>query len=291
MNWSLAQQLLVSGVVAGTFYGLLGVSWNVLYATTRIFHFAHAFVFVAAAYGATVLVSNGVPIWPALLGGVVVGALVGGACEVVLYRSLRRHGSTPLSLFLASMGLTVAGTNTIQLIFGAGNRALDLSWSQHIFHVGQGSFDGLDLAMFVFTWALVTALVLLEGRSRWGRALSAVRTNPGMARAVGISVDRAYAVAFVVGSAIVAVGALYFAAKNTASPSMGVDPIIAGLIAMFLGGIGNTRGVALGGMVEGLSQNIVGLWVPGEYLTIVSFGLLIVVLLARPQGLLGVAAR
>jgi branched-chain amino acid transport system permease protein len=291
MNWRLAEQLLVDGVITGSFYALLGLSWNVIYATTRVFHFAHGLVFVAAAYAAVVLVGDrGVPLWLACIAGVAVGAALGGVIELGLYRSIRRAGGTGLTLFLASMGLFIAGTNLVQLAFGPQNRSLGEFPDRH-FAFGSVAFSALDVAVVVVAWAALAGVLLWERRSRSGLALSAVRINPDMATSVGISVQRIYVLAFAVGSGLVSIGALYFTAKHVAQPTMGQAPIIAGLIAMFLGGIGSTTGAAVGGLVLGLSQSIGGLWLPGEYQTIVSFAILFLILLVRPQGLLGEALR
>jgi branched-chain amino acid transport system permease protein len=291
MNWQLAQQLFVDGVITGSFYALLGLSWNVIYATTRVFHFAHGLVFVAAAYAAVVLVGDrGVPLWLACCVGVAVGAAVGGVIELVLYRSIRRAGGSGLTLFLASMGLFIAGTNLIQLMFGPQNRSLG-EVPDRQFAFGSVAFSGLDVGIVVVAWTALAGILLWERRTRWGMALSAVRINPDMATSVGISVQRMYVLAFAVGSALVSIGALYFTAKHVAQPTMGQAPIIAGLIAMFLGGIGSTSGAALGGLVLGLSQSMGGLWLPGEYQTVVSFAILFLILLVRPQGLLGEALR
>jgi branched-chain amino acid transport system permease protein len=291
VNGELFQQLLVNGLVLGAFYALLGLSWNLIYATTRIFHFAHALVFVIAAYGAVLLVERGVPLLPALLVGVLVGGAAGVLCEVAIYRPLRAHGSTPLSLFLASMGLTVAGANAMQLIVGPQNRSLGEGVPDRTFTIGAATFSAVDLIMTAAAVVVFGLVLLLERRTTWGHAMSAVRTNADMATAVGISVERVFVFVFFAGSLVLGVGSMYFVADNAASPAMGVSPIIAGLIAMFLGGIGNSVGVALGGLVTGLSQNLGGLWIPGDYQVIVSFVLLMVILVVRPQGLLGQAPR
>lgn len=290
MNASLAQQLFTNGLIVGSFFALIGLSWNVIYATTGIFHFAHTLAFVIAAYGAVLAASNGHASPVAIVSGVVAGALAGGLMELLFYRRFRRAGSNALALFLASLGLFVAGVNVVQLVFGPTNRSIG-KYPDHLFTIGDATFRAIDVAMVVFTWLLVLLIVLWERSTRWGRALSAVRTNPTMARSVGINVDRAFLIAFVGGSALVGLGAVYYTANNVANPSMGVDPIISGLIAMFLGGIGNTLGVALGGLVLGLSQSLSGLVLSSEYQTIGSFVILMIILIVRPQGLLGRAAR
>jgi branched-chain amino acid transport system permease protein len=108
-----------------------------------------------------------------------------------------------------------------------------------------------------------------------------------MAAAVGISPNRIYLVVFAIGSLLVGVAALFFAMGGVAFPQMGLQPILIGFIAVFLGGIGSTVGAALGGVLLGLAASLTGLFVSSRFSLAVVFGILFVVLIIRPQGLLG----
>jgi branched-chain amino acid transport system permease protein len=285
MKWPLAQQLFVNGLIDGSFYAVVAVSWSLIYSTTRVFHFAHALTFVFAAYAAAITIEHtAVNRAVGLVVGVAVAAAFGAGVELVLYRHLRKSGATGFSMFLASMGVFIAGVNLLDIFIGSKPKSIG-RFTARAFTFGSMRLTAVDLAMMIVAWSLVIAVILLERRTRWGRAITAARSNPVMARSVGVDLGRVYMVAFVAGSVLVAFAAFYTTAKASAQPSMGVAPIIGGLVAMFLGGVGRTSGAVLGAIVLGLSQNMGGLWLPGHWQVIVSFVILFLVLLLRPQGL------
>jgi branched-chain amino acid transport system permease protein len=291
MNFDLFQQLLVSGLVLGSVYALLAVSFGIIYATTRTFHLAHSVAYTAAAYAAIVTADSlGLPLGPAALAGLAAAVALGIAIEIVVYRPMRRRNATVLAIFLASLGLAIVGPNLIQILFGPENRNLPGFPNDTITLSENITFTVLDLISVVVCWTCVGALTLALRRTRYGRAITAVRTNREMAMAVGIPVERIFALVFAVGSLLVGIAALLFTMDGVASPTMGFSPVLTGFIAVFLGGIGSTIGAAVGGLTLGLITSLSGLWLSGDYSPAVVFGLLFVLLLIRPQGLLGKAA-
>lgn len=285
-------QLLADALVSGAFYALLGLSWNLIYAPTRTFHFAHGVTFAAAAYTAVLVDSNShLPVWLCCVFGVLMGGVVGVAIEVVVYRPLRGAGVTPMGLFLASMGLFIAGENALQLIFGPDNRALvGITIESYSIDHNQVTITNIGIAVVVAAVVITVALSAYEKRGKWGRALWALSDNPPLAETVGVPLEWARVLSFLGGSLLVGVAAIYFTVSASAYPTMGGDQIIFGLIAMFLGGVGSTRGVALGGLVLGLAGSLGTLYLPSQWQNTVAFGVLFVLLLVRPQGLLGTAA-
>jgi branched-chain amino acid transport system permease protein len=283
-------QLLVSGLVLGSAYALLSVSFGIIYSTTGVFHFAHAVVYTVTAYAAAESAKAiGVPLLVALAIGLVVGTLLGLLMELAAYRPMRRRSGVGLPIFLVSLGLTIAGANLVQIVFGPENVSLG-GFPIHTIAVGRITFTNLDLVAVVVAWSCIGALVLFLNRTRYGRAILAARSNPRLAEIVGIRMGRVFLLAFGIGSFMVAVSALLFTLNGVASPNMGVAPILIGFIGVFLGGIGSIPGAALGGLVVGLATDLSGLWLSGDFAPVVVFGLLFVLLMLRPQGLLGRAA-
>jgi branched-chain amino acid transport system permease protein len=290
-DFDLFQQLLVSGLVLGSVYALLAVSFGIIYATTKTFHLAHSVVYTVAAYAAIVTVDSlGLPLAPAALVGLAAAVALGIAIETVGYRPMRRRNATVLAIFLASLGLAIVGPNLIQILFGPENRNLPGFPNDTITLSENITFTVLDLTSVVVCWTCVGALSLALRRTRYGRAITAVRTNQDMAMAVGIPVERIFALVFAVGSLLVGIAALLFTMDRVAFPTMGLPPVLTGFIAVFLGGIGSTIGAAVGGLTLGLITSLSGLWLSGDYSPAVVFGLLFILLLIRPQGLFGRAA-
>ena len=284
-------QLLVSGIVIGSNYALLSVSFGIIYATTRIFHFAHAIVYTMAAYGAVIgLDKLGLPLWLSLVVGLVVAVILGVAIDVGAYRPMRHRGASTLALFLTSLGLTIAGANLIQIVFGSKNRPLP-GFPMKTFQVGSVTFTSLHLTIVVVSWLLILGLTMFLRTTKYGRATRAAQSNTQMAMAVGIQMEKVSLVVFAAGSLLVAVSALLFTLGGVASPNMGFSPILIGFIGVFLGGIGSVSGAALGGFVLGLATSLSGLWLSGDYAPVVVFGLMFVLIILRPQGLLGKPVR
>ena len=290
-NPQLFMQLLVSGIVIGSSYALLPVSFGIIYATTRIFHFAHAVVYTIAAYGAVVALDKlGWPWWLCLVVGLVAAVILGVIIEIVAYRPMRNRGASTLAIFLTSLGLTIAGANLIQIIFGSENRPLS-GFPMKTYQVGSVTFTSLHVTIVLVSWLLIGGLMLFLRTTKYGRATRAAQSNSQMAMSVGIRMERVSLVVFALGSLLVGVSALLFTLGGVASPNMGLSPILIGFIGVFLGGIGSVSGAALGGFVLGLATSLSGLWLSGDYSPVVVFGLMFILIIVRPQGLLGKAVR
>lgn len=286
----LVLQLLVSGIVLGSRYALIAVSFGIIYSTTQIFHLAHAGTYTIAAYAAIVVATMaGGPLWLALLAGLLAAVVFGALTELVIYRPMRGRAATKLAMFLASLGLSIVVSSAMQIIFGPQNLSLQRVPNATYF-LGNITITSLYIAEIVVGWAAIAALLLFLRKTRYGRAINAVRTNPQVAMAVGISVDRMYLLVMMIGSLLVGVAALLFLMGNVAFPTMGLTPILIGFIAVFLGGTDNVLGAALGGLVLGLATSLSGIWLAGDFASVVVFGILFLVLVFRPQGLLGRAA-
>ena len=291
MSFELAAQLVANGLIAGSLYALIGVSWGIIFATTKVFHFAHALTLPVAVYAAIVVVGQwGAPLVVGLMWAAGVGGLVGVATELAVYRPLRRSGAPRLNVFLASLGVLIAGESALLMVFGPQARELP---GFPVVGVGVGpvAFTSVGALWVVASWTLIAALIAWLWRSRYGRAIRAVASNPELAHAMGIDPDRSFVLVFALGSALVGLAGSLLAIRDTASPTMGVAPVLAGVIAVFLGGIGSIPGAVVGGVVLGLAENVGGLVLPGHWQGVTAFVVLFVLLVFRPAGLVGTQAR
>jgi branched-chain amino acid transport system permease protein len=155
---------------------------------------------------------------------------------------------------------------------------------------GSVTVSRLDVISVVISWVLIAAVATYIVRTRFGRSVTAMRTNPTMAEAVGIDSRKVYLLVFAIGSLMAAVAGLLFTSKGVATPTMGLAPTLSGFIAAFLGGIGSLWGAALGGLVLGLLSSWSALFLQVDFGPVVVFGAMFLILLVRPQGLLGKAA-
>lgn len=262
------------------------MSWGLIFATTKIFHFSHALTLTVAVYGAVIAVSaGGVGLPLGFASAALVGGLVGVGTEVLLYRPLRRVQASQLNIFLASLGLLIAGQSVVLVVFGPEARALE-GFPMRGVALGPVAFTTIEALWLVAAWMLIGGLVAWLWWSRDGLAIRAVASNPELAQCLGVERERVFLLVFAVGSVLVGLGGTLLALRDTASPTMGVHPVLAAFIAVFLGGIGSIPGAALGGVLLGLAENMGGLVLPGYWQGVIAFVVLFLILVLRPAGLL-----
>ena len=281
-------QLFVNGLITASFYALAGVTWGVIYRTTHIFHFSHHLVFSVAGYAAVLVTTEAhLPYFFGVFAAVAVAVLLGCGIDAFLYRPLRRRGATQATTFLASLGFGTAGVAILLLLFTSSPRRL-VGFPTKVLSIGEAFFSPADLTMAIISWAMIGSLLFFLAKSKWGKAIRAVGSNAEMARNVGLNIDRIYLLVFAIGSGLFGVAAFLFAAKNVAFPTMGIHPFFMSFTAVFLGGVTSIPGHALAGVILGLSESLGMLVLPGEYKTMIAFAILFVVIIIRPEGLIGI---
>ncbi len=280
-------QLSVDGVINGSYYALFGVSFGLILGVTGRFHYAYALVFTTAAYVASVLQSAGVPVIPAVASGVAAATAEGVLIERFVYRRLAASSGvlSLLTIFIAALGLTIAGVNVITLIWGASSRALTL-FTPHTLHLGSATYTTLDLVSVIVMWGLILALGLILARTGLGRSIKAVRGNPDLARTLGLRPERVFLVVFAIGSAMCGVAAIFDGARYAVLPDMGTRPVVFAFVVAFLGGT-RSRPLVVGvaGLFIGLVESLSGIWVSSQWSSLVVFAVLFIYLVVRPVDL------
>jgi branched-chain amino acid transport system permease protein len=300
VNFDLLAQLTVSGIVLGSFYALLGVSFGLVYQTSRIFHLANAIPFAAASYAAVWAAAHWqFPLALALVFGLLVALLFGLAILVLGYFPVMARKGTLLALFLVSLGLSVAFPSLLQIVFGTENLPLQVvgadgelapAFDNKVFTFGFVTITLIDVLKVIVAWLVVLLVVLFVNRTRFGRSITALQTNPTMAAAVGVNSRLVYIVVFGIGSVIAGMAGLFITADGVASPAMAAQWTLIGFVAVFFGGIGSLTGTALGGLILGLLSSLSSLYLGVQYAPVIVFTALFIILLVRPQGIFGKAA-
>lgn len=280
-------QLVASGLVVGSLYALLGVSWGIIYGTTRTFHFAHGLTFTVAAYAAILLHGSlQLPLAAAVAGAALAAVAFGCAVERFVYRPIRRESRGQLGIFLASMGTMVLGEAVLQLVFSPTPRSLP-DFPDAIYTAGPVTFTRANVATVLAAWGVILLVEVFLARTRAGREIRAVRSNAEMTIIVGISSERTFLLVFAIGSAMMGIGAFFVTVQSAATPHMGLTFVLMAFIATFLGGVGSNWGVALAGLGIGLVENLALLQLPAHYKHVVVFAVMFAFLLVRPEGLAG----
>ena len=279
-------QLAINGLSLGSIYLLFGISWGLIFAVTRTFHFAHGATFVVAAYSAYLCQQLGLPLIIAAIGGVCGAVLFGMAVEGFLYRYLRKAFATPLVIFVAALGTLITVENFIAMGFGTDTKPLE-GFPVKVIKIGQIGFNNLHVVMVLTAGILLAALMLYLHRTKSGKALRAVISNPEMAGVIGIDTQKFFLLAFALGSFLVAPAAVLVTIERGATPDLGHWAILYAFMPVIIGGIGSLPGAALGGIIIGLAESI-GIWkISSQWQVGIAFVVLVVVLILKPTGLFG----
>lgn len=232
-------QLTVNGIIAGSAYGLLGVGFAIILGVTGRFHFAYGITYTLAAYMAFTFWDRwGLPFWPAAVAGILSVTLLGMAIEHWVYRPLAtRAGATALlAIFVAALGLSIAGSNLVQLLWGSENQNLFGPTKKAIRWGDRVAFTNLDLYQVISAVVLVAVLSLLLRYTGLGRAIKATRANPELATIIGINARVIYVTCFAIGTLMAGVAAFWYGLRFSVDPFMGNRPVIFAFVVAFLAG-------------------------------------------------------
>ncbi len=279
-------QLLTRGIIAGGQYALLGVSWGIIYNTTRTFHFAHGFIYTLASYLILLFVSLSLPLIPSILLGLLAATAAGCAVEFFAYLPMRRRNASQLSIFLTAIGIMIAGQSMISLLFGPDSRPLK-GFPESILTIGPITFTTIDLFTVFVDWILIALLFFFLIRTKAGMMIRAVSSNPEKATFIGIDSEKVFVLVFAIGSLLVSVASFLSTLDEPANPNIGLHALLVAFIAVFLGGVGSLRGAVIGGLILGIAESLVIIGLPTEYKRIVASFILFLVILVKPEGLMG----
>jgi len=284
-------QQLLNGLSLGAIYALIALGYTMVYGVLRFINFAHSDVFMVGAfigyYAGRHLPENTLGGGLIVLTAAMIGcALLGVTIERLAYRRLR--GGPTLNVLITAIGVSLLLESSGQVFFGAEPRP-----SQTVFPARDFAFGGLvissnQLVVIAVALLLVVALQFIVFRTKIGTAMRAVALNPKAAQLVGINNDVVISFTFALGSALAGAGGILYALNYPSiDPLMGVMPGLKAFVAAVLGGIGNIPGAALGGLILGTVETFVGGSQFSTYKDAIAFGVLILILLFRPAGLLG----
>lgn len=296
-------QLITNGLGIGAIYALAAVAFSLVYGVVRLVNFAFGEFFMLGAFLTVTLMLDkvtlfgvevampGLPLVGAGLIGVVLAALLGVVVDFVAYRPLRRAPrlaplitSIAVSVFLQSIAQTIWGAEEVRFPETA------LSAAEPFVLFGSIYVTAPEITVMVAAVVGMVGLQLFVSHTRLGRAMRATADNPTAARLIGIPVNWIIGIAFLLGSGFAAfAGILYAQTYGFAHPGMGFTPGLKALTAAVLGGIGSIPGAALGGVTLGLVETLGAGYLPNgaAYKDAISFAILILLLLFRPQGFLG----
>jgi branched-chain amino acid transport system permease protein len=280
----------VSGILTGTVYGLMALGLSAIFGVIKLVNFAHGELMTLAMYTAVVAFQRlALDPFATMIGAAIVFAAFGYALQRgFINRFIRRPEHTQMLLMIA---LAMILGNALLLGFGPDARNVQTSYQLDSFELGPLLLDKVRVyaagAALVAT-ALLTAFFRL---TLTGKAIRACADNPVGARVAGLPVAHLYALTFGLGAASVAVAGYAMVPLIDVTPGLGPAYTLLAFVIVIVGGLGSMVGALLGGVVIGVSEALAGVLIAPSAKSMASFGLLVLLLLARPQGLMGAGRR
>ena len=280
---------IIYGLNFGLMLGLASVGLSLVFGTTGLSNFAHAemvtFGALAAFFVSGIL---GLPIWIAIPVAVVLSGVLGWGLDSGLWRPLRRRGLGLVQLMIVSIGLSLAGRYVFQFLAGGGTTQLPGFDSPKIKLFGATALSVIDIASMILSLVVIIAFAWWLMRSQTGKATRAISDNPDLAAASGIDVDRVIRTVWIIAAALAGLsGVLWAYFRPGIKWDMGAQILLLIFAAVTLGGLGTAFGALLGSLVVGLLVEVSSLVIPSDLKYVGALVVLIVILLVRPQGILG----
>lgn len=286
--WGRVAQLVVDGLFLGLLIALGALGLNLIYGTTGLTNFSHGELLTLGAFTALTLNEFGINIVIAAPIAILISAFAWGwAQNRYLWRPLRRRRTGLIPSMIVTIGLAIVLRYSVQLIWGGESRTYQQFAAQSGIVFGPVSITPKQLILAALAVVAIAVTVGWLQRSRIGKATRAVADNPALASATGIDVERVISVVWTVGAALAAFAGIYLGMTQDVYWNMGQRLLLIMFAAVTLGGLGTIYGAILGAMLVGLFVQLSTFVIPPEMKNVGALFVMIVILLIRPQGILG----
>jgi branched-chain amino acid transport system permease protein len=285
-------QLLVDGIRFGLLIAMAAIGLSLIFGTTGLTNFAHGELVTAGAIAAWfVNVEAGVPLIAAAFIAMIAGAGFGALNELGLWRPLRRRGTGLIAALVVSIGLSLLLRYLFQIIFGGSSEGYADYRGQRAVDYGLFRITNAELASIVISVIVLVLVAVMLQRTKIGKAMRAVADNRDLAASSGINVNQVILVVWMMGGALAALGGVLLGISDEVQWDMGFRLLLLMFAGVTLGGLGTAYGALLGSLVVGVFVQMSTLVIPNDVKYVGGLLLLIVILIIRPQGILGARAR
>jgi neutral amino acid transport system permease protein len=299
-KWSQAVQLTAEGIRFGLIIALAAVGLSLIFGTTGLTNFAHGELVTLGALLTFWISTGNLPLlpdfgglqfFPAAAIALVLCAAFGWANDAWLWKPLRRRGTGLIAAMIVSIGLAIFLRYFYLFLFTGNTRQYPDYQGQKGISLGPLDLAAVDYISMAVAVVVLLATIFALQRTRIGKATRAVSDNPALASASGIDVDRVIRVVWVAGATLAGLAGILLGLAQGVNFQMGFQILLLIFAAVTLGGLGTAYGALVGSIVVGLFISVSTLWIPVELKNVGALGILIVILLVRPQGILGRAQR
>ena len=288
MARALVEQV-INGLMTGSVYVLVALGMVLIYGVMHVLNFAHGVLFMVGGYVCHFLYTRLTGSYAlAVVLSMATLAVIGAAIERGVFRPLQGNLRNQV---IASLGLILAVENLVIALWGPNALQLKTAATERLVALGELRFPLQHLMIIAVTSIVVAALFAFLKWSKPGTALRATSQDRDAAMVVGIPVERVDVASFALGTALAALGGALVGPLFLVFPQMGDAPMVKGLAGILLGGMGSVPGAVIGGLVIGVAESVSSVFLPTDYRDSIAFAIMVLILLARPQGLFGVRMR
>ncbi len=280
-------QQIVTGLSIGGIYALLAVGYALIYSIFDFTNFAFGSLMMVCSFGGYFAIAAlGLPLFWSILLAMLIGVIVSVFVELAAYRPLRKKKASRLFLMITAMGVDIFMMNMCVVLLGGNLRRIPLEWGQGAFKFNDVSLGKLDVLALVITIVLLIALWLFIEKTKPGLAIRASAYDTATAGLMGISANNISFIVFALSGMVAGVSGIFFGLKYAVYPGLGTVATKA-FISSVIGGLGNLPGAVVGGLILGLLETIVSGYISSNLRDLFSFGILIIMLLFLPNGIMG----
>lgn len=284
-------QFIINGIIIGSIYSLVSVGFALVYNTTRIFHIAYAVLYMFCPYMILTFFSElGIPLLLAFLIAVSITVVLSLVMEIIIYKPLSKKGSSNNIIMISSIGIMIIVINTIALFYGNETKILNPDISKTI-SFGDIIITFTQLAQFVISTFILLLFLAFLKFSKFGIRTRAMRDDEILCSVFGMDIYKMRLILFTLSAIFAAIGGGLVAYDVGMDPYVGMPMLLNAVVALIIGGIGRFEAPIVGGFIIGILQSLSVWAISARWQDAVTFTLLILFLLFRPQGLLGEKKR
>ncbi len=290
MEFTTFMQQMINGISLGSMYALIAIGYTMVYGVLRLINFAHGDIMMVGAFlGYFGVASMDMPFWISAIFAVLGAAFLGVLTDKVAYKPLR--DAPKISLLITAIGVSFFLENIFNVLFGGVPKAFPVpAFMEQLIRLGDLVFSMAALMVPLITIVLLSVILYILYKTKYGMAIRALAFDIKTVRLMGIDSDKIISIIFGIGSALAAVGGIFWSLNYpSVDPMMGVLIGLKAFAAAVVGGIGSVVGAVLGGFIIGFTEVVVIAFYPdlGGYKDAFAFVFLILVLLFKPTGLMG----
>ena len=278
-------QIFINTIITSSSYILIAFGFSIIYRTVKFFHFAHGIVFTLGAYFTFLFkVWLACPLWIATWAGISLAGVIGCLMELIVYRPLRKRDSSWLVLLLTSLGIYIFLQNIVSMSFGDETRSIRTGVVQEGFNVFGARITLIQIITICVSIVLIIALSAFLKKSKIGKAMRAVANDPELANVSGINSNRIILWAFAIGSALAGLAGILVALDVDMTPTMGMNALMMGVVAVIVGSVNSIPGIALGALLLATAQHLGAWYIGSQWQEVIAFVILVLFLLFKPEG-------